>query len=304
MSRKKKNLFEERVKQGKFTVVFNEILETAYKSDLTQNELKVFLFICRKTWGWGKDSEIIRVRDIVKELGLDKSLASIALSGLKNKHFVEELSTNRCQIQIDISKHRIKRKIKPQKKDNSVEELSTNRGQFVEESSTLVGKSSTTKSEDSRKNAHLQSPKDTLKKKEEKTTTKREKSKDVVSPSLSEEEKSKALNQELVDQGIAFINKAFVQERWVPFQNKTKKEIIENLILIRKLDHIYKIEDWLRAWKKYIDTKNKQKKIGYLLEASRSDWQSPDVKVEVKPPYEEDPEDKMQDLQKEEGEIA
>jgi len=95
--------------------------------------------------------------------------------------------------------------------------------------------------------------------------------------SLNEKNNSKPANQELIDQGIAFINKAFVQVRWLPFDDKTKRQLIENLILIRKLSHIFEIEDWLRAWKRYIDTKNKQKKIGYLLEASRSDWSDPGV---------------------------
>ena len=299
MSRKKKNLFEERVKQGKFTVVFNEILEAAYKSDLTQNELKVFLFIWRKTWGWGKDSEIIRVRDIVKELGLDKSLASIALSGLKNKHFVEELSTNRCQIQMDISKHRIKRKIKPQKKDNSVEELSTNRGQFVEESSTLVGKSSTTKSEDSSKNAHLQSPKDTLKRKKKKTTTR-----DVVS-SLSEEEKSKALNQELEDFGIAYINRVFIDDGWESFSQEAKQEIAQNAIIRLVKRTKIELEDYLKYRKRYIDKKkHARSKIGYFRVMVKEGWVCSKDGQEITPPYLEGLEDRLQDLQKEEGEIA
>lgn len=168
---RKKNLFEEKLKQGNFTILFNEILEPALKSDLTLTELKVFLHICRMTWGWKKDSEIIRVRDIVKELALDKRLASIALSGLKKKHFVDEKSTNRYQIQMDTSKWKTKTKIKTQNKDNSVDEKSTKKDNSVDEKSTPVDEKSTTNSQDSSKNANLQSPKDTSPKIKRKTSS-------------------------------------------------------------------------------------------------------------------------------------
>lgn len=280
MSRKKKNLFEERAKQGNWTVVFNEILEAAYKSDLTQNELKVFLFIWRKTWGWGKDSEIIRVRDIVQELGLHKGRASEALSGLKQKHFVTKSRTNRCQIQMDISKWRIKTKTKAQEKDIFVTESRINRGQFVLESRTLVTESRTTKSEDSSKNTHLQSPKDTLKRKKRKTTTR-----DVAS-SLSEEEKSKALNQQLEDFGIAYINKVFIGDGWEAFSEEAKQEIVQNAILRLKECTKIELQDYLKYRKRYIDKKkHARSKIGYLRVMVKEGWVCSEDGQEITPPY-------------------
>lgn len=179
---KKKKFFEERLKEGNWTALFNEVLEPALKSDLTLNELRVFLYICRMTWGWRKDSEVIRVRDIVKELGLDKKNASIALSSLKNKHFVVKSPTNRCQIQMDTSKWRIDKKSKVGKKDNFVGKSPTKRGQFVGKSPTLVGKTPTTNSQDSPKNANRQGPKDTTPKTKRKTTSRARKPPDDVSP--------------------------------------------------------------------------------------------------------------------------
>lgn len=257
---KKKNLFEEKLKEGNWTALFNDILEPVLKSDLTLTDLKVFLFICRKTWGWNKDSEIIRVRDIVEELGLYKSNASEALSSLKRKRLVSVSLTNRYQIQMDTSKWRIKIKSKPQKKNNSVSKSLTKRGQFVSKSLTPVSKSLTTKSEDTSKNANLQSPKDTLKRHKRKTRAAAGEKKSAAVSSLSQ--KGKPKNQTLTPTLLEYIAPKFNDTGWHTLSRQKLSELILTAIQKGKSD----IPNYFRYWKKEIDKrKDIHNKPGLLI---------------------------------------
>jgi len=272
MARKKKNLFEEKLKDGEWTVIFNEVLEATYKANLTLTELKVFLYICRMTWGWRKDSEVIRVRDLVKELGLDKKNASIALSSLKDKGFVGKSPTNICQIQMDTSKWPSKRKFKTRKKNNFVGKSPTKRDGFVGKSPTLVGKSPTTKSEDSSKNANSQTPKDTSSKKKRKTTTRGTK-KPVVVSSFSQEDKPSNQNppQELINRVMSMFN----QTSWYTLEEEDVIKAIQTLIERGKKN----VSDHFRRWKKEIDLKkNVHNKPGYLLAMIKQGKEPPEQK--------------------------
>lgn len=261
--------FEQKLKEKNWTPIFDEILEAVYKSDIGKNELKVFLFICRRTWGWGKDSEIIRVRDIVKELGFKKNRASEALSGLRNKHFVDNFGTNRYQIQIDTRKWQIKRKIKREKKDNFVPKNGTNRGHFVPKNGTSVPKNGTTKSEDSSKNPNPQSPRTTLKRKKRETTTRilnKGRKKPVVVSSLSSE-KVKPKNQTLPPGLLEIILPKFNDTGWHTLTRETTIELILIAIEKGKKD----IPNYFRYWKTEID-KKKNIRIGkpnYLITVVR-----------------------------------
>lgn len=121
----------------------------------------------------------------------------------------------------------------------------------------------------------------------------------------TEEEKSKALNQELKGFGIAYINEIFTDDGWKSFSQEAKDEIVQNAILRLKKYTKIELQDYLKYRKKYIDKRGAKSKIGYLRVMIKEGWVCSENGQEITPPCLESLEDRLPDLQKEErGEIA
>lgn len=232
MRKKKESLFDQEKAKEKYTILFNKILESVYEADLTRNEYKVFLFILRKTFGWQRDSAILRVRDIAKAVKIEKNRVSIALSSLKKQQIVDTMSTNRYQIQMDTSLYRFKTRYVGQRKrgkKQNVDTMSTNRKKNVDTMST-------SEPEDSSNNQHLESPKEKVFKRKKRTRisstrilTKGKMKKPISS--LSREEKSQNLaDQELKAFGINYLNKVCISEGWESFTWEGKEKAVCNAI--------------------------------------------------------------------------
>jgi len=90
----------------------NKFIETLYKQSFTSIEQKCLLFLVRKTWGWNKASEFIRVKTFAKDLGLWDVSVCRALSRLKKRHIIKQLPNRAYMIQEDygIWKDRPKRR--------------------------------------------------------------------------------------------------------------------------------------------------------------------------------------------------
>jgi phage replication O-like protein O len=96
----------------KYTIIEDEFLEAAYKQYFRPNEIKVLLFLIRKTWGWGKRSDFISLNQFVRELGILKPNVRRALSSLVKRRIVEQLRNKMYGIQTDTSLWRDKPKKK------------------------------------------------------------------------------------------------------------------------------------------------------------------------------------------------
>ncbi len=263
MQKKQKNEYLEKVKNNSYIKIPTDIQEAIYKSNLSKNEHKTLDFIIRKTWGWNKDREVIRVKTFSQEIGLDKGNISRALTGLQEKKIVVKLTTNLWQIQLDIAKWKTLKKKKIKKVDHK-----RHRDQFVVKTTTPVVKTTTPvvktttkKSEEYSKNVSFKTPKETLLKETIKQQQEEQKSKpDVVVSSLSEEVKPK--NQNLPPGLIEFILPKFNDRGW---HTLTRATIIElTLITIEKGKK--DIPNYFRYWKTEIDKKKSiHNKPGYLV---------------------------------------
>jgi len=68
---------------GKYTQIENEVLEGLISSNLSASELKVALFILRKTNGFHKDTDEISFSQFIEETGLSRQTISNCLAQLK-----------------------------------------------------------------------------------------------------------------------------------------------------------------------------------------------------------------------------
>jgi len=102
--------------KSKYIIIPSEFVEAVYKQYLRPNEHKVLWFLVRKTWGWGKKSDFISLRQFEKELGISKDIACRALSRLKRRGIVDQLANKTYAIQTDTSLWRNKPKKKRVKK--------------------------------------------------------------------------------------------------------------------------------------------------------------------------------------------
>jgi len=71
-----------------YTQIANELLEFLYKRNLSPYEMRLFLFILRKTWGFKKKTDIIASRQFKKEIGLDRRIIHKVLKRLINKNII------------------------------------------------------------------------------------------------------------------------------------------------------------------------------------------------------------------------
>lgn len=96
-----KNLRE--LPKGEFIIVPNKFIEAMYKQNFGANQHKVLLYVLRKTWGWQKLSEFIRVTQCAKDLEIPKSRVSEALSSLVKRRIVTVNRNKTYGIQADTS---------------------------------------------------------------------------------------------------------------------------------------------------------------------------------------------------------
>jgi len=89
--------------KDKFTIIPNEFIEAAYKQSFGPNQHKVLWYLVRKTWGWHKRSEFIRVTQCAKELEIPKQRVSEALSSLLKRRIVTVNRDRTYAIQTDTS---------------------------------------------------------------------------------------------------------------------------------------------------------------------------------------------------------
>jgi len=99
----------------KFTIIPNEFIEEVSKQYLRPNESKVLWHLVRKTWGWGKKSDFIALKQFTKELRICKVTACQALTRLKHRRIVNQLANKTYTIQTDTSLWRDKPKRKKKK---------------------------------------------------------------------------------------------------------------------------------------------------------------------------------------------
>ena len=88
--------------KGKFTSIEDDITEAFYKQSWGANQAKIFWYVIRKTWGWQKRSEFIRVTQCAKELGIPKSRVSEALSSLVKRRIVTVNRNKTYAIQMNV----------------------------------------------------------------------------------------------------------------------------------------------------------------------------------------------------------
>lgn len=108
----KKDKNKRELPKGKFTRITNEFIEAVYRQYLRPNESKVLWFLVRKTWGWGKKSDFIALKQFSQELGIGKNKISEALSALRKRRIVDQLGNKTYGIQRDTSLWRNKPKKK------------------------------------------------------------------------------------------------------------------------------------------------------------------------------------------------
>lgn len=74
--------------KDEFIKIPNQFIEAVYKQCFGVNQAKVLWFVVRKTWGWQKRSEFIRVTQCAEELKIPKSRVSEALSSLVKRRII------------------------------------------------------------------------------------------------------------------------------------------------------------------------------------------------------------------------
>jgi len=89
--------------KSKYTIIEDEVLEAVYKQSFGVNQGKVFWYVIRNTWGWEKQSGLIRVTQCAKQLGIPKQRVSEALSSLVKRRIVTVNRDRTYAIQIDTS---------------------------------------------------------------------------------------------------------------------------------------------------------------------------------------------------------
>lgn len=81
-----------------YTMIPNSLLEHIYASDLTKRELKILLYIARKTFGYHADSAQINITHMAEDINVDRSHCSKAIRSLLNSQLITATATNQYQI--------------------------------------------------------------------------------------------------------------------------------------------------------------------------------------------------------------
>ena len=76
-------------KKGFYTRIPNEVMEALAKIKLTLYEIRILLYIMRKTFGWGKDEDAVSLNQFVKETGITRRHVGRTLSCLEDKNIIK-----------------------------------------------------------------------------------------------------------------------------------------------------------------------------------------------------------------------
>jgi phage replication O-like protein O len=87
-----------------YTQIENEIIEALCLSDLNKSELKVAMFILRKTNGWHKQEDMIAISQFVDGTGLSKRIIIYSLQNLEAKKVITIKRKRKGKIMNEINK--------------------------------------------------------------------------------------------------------------------------------------------------------------------------------------------------------
>ena len=77
------------IENGEFTRIHNDILGALAKSHLTGQEIRILLFLLRKTYGWNKKEDAISLSQFAEGIGIKHSQKVVSiLSGLLSKKII------------------------------------------------------------------------------------------------------------------------------------------------------------------------------------------------------------------------
>lgn len=258
MAQKKKSRYKERIEEGNYSRIPNEILEAVYKQEFTINQYKVFWFILKKTMGWEKDRAIISLKMFAENINLRQDVICRTLSELQKRRIIGKTAKNIYEIQIDTDKWRLKKKRWILKKEIRNREIENKKALPELEQRGKIGSSAKSIGSSAKKNirkpipkAHQGTPKDTiLKDKEKKQQQKQETCQDaaVFSFSFSGEERNEIATWFIITPG------------WEKLGRDTILEQIDIAISKGKKD----IKEYFRLWKRTIDRRGKDKPA-YLI---------------------------------------
>lgn len=73
----------------RFVKVPTELVEAMYKRKLTAGQIKAVLYIIRKTYGWGKTSDVISITKMAKDTGMTKRAMLKVVTKLEDLKIIE-----------------------------------------------------------------------------------------------------------------------------------------------------------------------------------------------------------------------
>lgn len=102
----KKSKNEYVIENGNWYKQSIKVLENVYTFYFRPNESKIFWFIARKTWAWGKNSEYIPNKLFQNKLKIGKTKVSNTLKTLKDRQIITQLGNKIYAIQMNTDKWR------------------------------------------------------------------------------------------------------------------------------------------------------------------------------------------------------
>ena len=75
-----------------YTKIPNDMLEAMFRLDISGNEMRIFLYIIRRTYGFHRDSAEISLTEIASAVGMKKTHVSNALKKLEGMSIIERRS--------------------------------------------------------------------------------------------------------------------------------------------------------------------------------------------------------------------
>ena len=76
-------------KKGFYTKIPNEVMEALARVKLTLYEIRILLYIMRKTFGWGKDEDAISYTQFEDATGISRRHIGRALLSLEDKKIIK-----------------------------------------------------------------------------------------------------------------------------------------------------------------------------------------------------------------------
>jgi len=109
------------------TDIANEILEALWKINLSPYQMRVLLYLLRKTYGWHKKTDYIALSQFSKDIGIDRRLVHRTLQELEFKNMVVIHRDDKSVIHTDTHKRNKKKKTlrDSQKSNHAVKEFFT-----------------------------------------------------------------------------------------------------------------------------------------------------------------------------------